>query len=253
MPPSTVQAPNRCSTYAVDPGPRRHVAQVVALGDERVPGHQPQPLVLERLLQPLEQRLPAVQPRGQVAGQVVGLPRVLEVAAAQHLPVVGVRRDVVDPPLPEPGAELVERRELRGPPVRHPHRRAVLEPVLAHHVERHQVQLALERPAGLAEEVAHHRRQQRVRRPRVPGEVVRAHLRQRRRPERPSARRRVTSWPSLASRTAAARPPNPPPTTTTRATVSSTSISGAPVIAASSSYVVENTAAGWPAAAQTTS
>ena len=36
IPPVTVQAPKRCSTYAVTPGPGRHVAGVVPLGDRRV-------------------------------------------------------------------------------------------------------------------------------------------------------------------------------------------------------------------------
>jgi len=79
---------------------------------------------------------------------------------------------VVDPPLPEPRAELVERRELGGAPDRHPYRRAVGEAVLADHVQRHQLQLALDRPPGLAEQVPHDSGEQRVRRARVPGEAV---------------------------------------------------------------------------------
>ncbi len=44
--------------------------------------------------------------------------------------------------------------------------------MLADHVERHEVELALQRPAGLAEEVAQDRRQQRGGRPGVPGEAA---------------------------------------------------------------------------------
>ena len=232
------------------PGPGRDVAQVVARGLERVPRDLPQPLVLEGLLEPLEHRLPAVEAGGEVAREVVGRPRVLEVATAQHLPVVGVRRDVVDPSLTESAAQLVERRELRRPPDRDPHRRTVVEPVLAHDVERHQVELAFQRPAGLAEEVAHHGRQERVRRPRVPGEAVLRHLRQgsaqlvRALHERDLVAQLRQSDRGGESSEATSDDDDPR---------HSTSISGAPVIAASSSYVEEKTAAGCPAAAHTTS
>ena len=95
-------------------------------------------------------------------GSDVRGPRDLEVVAAQHLPVSAYDATWSTHCCPRPGAELVERRELRGPGAAgQPDRRAVLEAVLADQVQRHQVELALQRPAGLAEQVADDGRQQR--------------------------------------------------------------------------------------------
>ncbi len=153
--------------------PGGHVAQVVPLGDEPVPGDQPQPLVLEVLLQPLVEHLAAVQQRRQRAGEVVAVPGHLEVAAAQRLPLVLVRRDVVHPPLAEPRAEPVEGRDLGGPrSAGKLDGRTVLEAVLADLRKRLEVELAFHRPAGLAEQVADDRGQQGRRRAGVPGEPV---------------------------------------------------------------------------------
>ena len=49
IPPVTVQAPNRCSTYAVTPTQAGTSRGLVALGDGGVQRHQPEPLVLEPL------------------------------------------------------------------------------------------------------------------------------------------------------------------------------------------------------------
>ena len=154
------------------PDPGRHVARVVALREAGVQRHQPKPVVLEAS-DPPRHRLAAPEPRGQRRGQVVGVPRPLEVLAAQHLPVVGVGVDVVGPPRAEPGAERVDGLDLRRPGARRqPDGGAVGEPVLAQHVQLDQVELALGRPSRLAEQVAHHGREQGVRRPAVPREPV---------------------------------------------------------------------------------
>ncbi len=74
---------------------------------------------------------------------------------------------------PEARAERVEGRELGGSRAAgQPQRRAVGEAVLADHVERLEVELALERAARLAEQVAHDGRQERRGRSGVPGEAV---------------------------------------------------------------------------------
>ncbi len=143
------------------PGPRGHVAEVVSLGDERVRGDRAQSLVPEPLPEPLVQHLAGVEEGGHLPRQRVRGPRHLEVAAPEHLPHVGVGVDVVDPLLPEPGPELVERLVLRGPRLaRQPQHRRVLEDVLPDEGERDDLDLPLGRPAGLPEQVAHHRRHQ---------------------------------------------------------------------------------------------
>ena len=197
-------------------GPGGHVARVVSLGDRRVQRQLGQPLVLEPA-DPLGQRLAAPQPVGQRRGQVGGVPGALEVLAAQHLPVVGVRLHVLGPARPQPGAEGVDGLDLRGPRAEgQPHRRPVREPVLAQHVQLDELELALQRavrtcgtgrarpPAGACTTARRPRRT----RPAPPAPA--------RRPAAARAPAAVTWWPSLASRAATAIPPNPPPTTTTR-------------------------------------
>ena len=153
--------------------PRRDVAQVVPLRLEPVPGDQAQPLVLELLAEPLVQHLTAVEDRAHVLRQVVGVPRHLEVVATQHLPVVGVRRNVVDPALAVPGLEGVHGGDLGRPgPTGELHGRAVLEAVLADDLDGRELELLLDRAAGLAEEVAHDGGQQHRRRSAVPAEVA---------------------------------------------------------------------------------
>ena len=116
----------------MQPEPRRHVAQVVALRDEPVPGDQPEPVVLERPSGAgVCSDLAAVEQRRHLARQRGRVQRHLEVVTAQRLPDVGVRRDVVDPRLAAPRAERVERRELAGPRAAgQPDLRAVLEAVV---------------------------------------------------------------------------------------------------------------------------
>ena len=75
-------------------------------------------------------------------------------------------------PRPAPSA-CVDRLELRGPAARrHREHGAVVEAVLAHRLDRHQLQLALEGPAGLAEQVAYDGRQRGRRGARVPPVAV---------------------------------------------------------------------------------
>ncbi len=115
-----------------------------------------------------------------LAGEVGGVPRVLEVGPAQHLPVLAERVDVVDPEPAEPGPQLVDGAQLgRARVARQAEHGAVLEPVLAHEVERLDLQLPLDRATALAEQVADDRRQQRRRRPGVPLEAVRRDRRHR--------------------------------------------------------------------------
>jgi hypothetical protein len=81
---------------------------------------------------------------------------------------------VVAPGRAGPGPEGgLDGRTLRGVPTRrHRQSRAVLEPVLAHDVELHQVELALKRSPGLAEQVPKYGGQHRRRRPGVPAVAV---------------------------------------------------------------------------------
>jgi len=120
------------------------------------------------------QGLAGAEPGGDLAWEVVGFPGHLQVAAAQHLPVVGVRAHVVEPRLPEARAERLERFQLCGPAHLEDERGAVVEPVLTHAVERHEVELPLQGAAGLAEQVADHGWEQRVA-DGVPGEPVGGH------------------------------------------------------------------------------
>ena len=141
-------------------GPGGHVAQVVALGDERVAGDHPQPLVLERPAQPLVQHLAAVEARGELAGQVrrgPRAPRGSRGAAPPSRRRTTRRGRPTRRPSPGSSASNAASCAAREPPGT-ADRRAVLEAVLADHVERDQLQLALDRPAGLAEQVADHRR-----------------------------------------------------------------------------------------------
>jgi hypothetical protein len=86
----------------------------VASRDERVRGDHRQPVVAEAAAQSLVHALPAVEVGSDLAWEVVGPPGHLEVVAPQHVPHLGVIVDVLDPGVAEPGAELVERRLLRG-------------------------------------------------------------------------------------------------------------------------------------------
>ena len=185
-----------------DAEPRRHVAGVVAALDGVVGGEGPQPGVLEAPLDGLVEHEPAGQ---QLLGRLrqpldAGGP--LEPVAAQQVPRLGLVVDVVDPlaargvpaalaRLDRPallvlgGAEgLVDRGELGGAAAGgQPQHGAVGEAVLAHRVDRHQLELALQRAAGLAEEVAQHGRERGGGRAGVPGVAVLLEQ-----PERPAQR-----------------------------------------------------------------
>ena len=170
--------------------PGRDVAQVVALGDERVRGDQSQPLVLEAAAQPLVQRLAAVQARRELAWQVVGSPGHLEVVAAQHVPVVGVRRRRA-----RPSARRGRARARRTPPSCAARDRRAPGPTSRPRTGARgprssgtSSQLPLQRPPGLAEQVAHHCRQQRVRAGRRPRRTRPARRRSARRPSSAIAR-----------------------------------------------------------------
>ena len=217
MPPVTVHAPNRCSTYAVTPthaGTSRGSWPSARLGWQR---HQPEPLVLEAS-DPPRQRLAAPEPRGQRRGQVVGVPGTLEVLAAQHLPVVGVGR----------GRGRPSASRGRAPSASTAWICAAREPTAAGPRCRRRTGARAARPARPGRARA---------RPAVPtcgtGRAPRpaAGCTPARRPRLNPSRStgasappsrgprssRVTWWPSLASRAATAIPPNPPPTTATRA------------------------------------
>ena len=103
------------------------------------------------------------------------------------------------------GAEgLVDRGELGGAAAGgQAQHGAVGEAVLAHRVDRHQLELLLQRPAGLAEEVAQHGGERGGGRAGVPGEAVLLEQPRAPRPASGSASTSVTSWPSLARRAAA--------------------------------------------------
>ena len=200
------------------PQPRRHVAQVVALGDEPVPGDQPQPLVAEVLAQPLVQRPPGCRGAPRARGGGGPGPRAARGSPAQHLPGVGVRRHVVDP-APGPGRAPARRRRRAGRPGSRRAAAASCRPRTgARGSARAAPGRARARAAGPTCGTG---------RGAPPAAACGWGRRPRRTPRRSrrSARRRgvsarsirVTSWPSLASRAAEARPPKPPPTTTTRA------------------------------------
>ena len=155
------------------PHPRRHVAQVVALQGRAEPGHLAQAVVLERLLQHLVHRQAGREQGLGVLAGVLGRPGALQPVAAQRLPVVGEGVDVRRPLGAEPGPEALHRGHLvtaaAAGEVQHG---LVLEDVAAQGLHRHQLDLALQRPPGLAEQVAHHRGEQRVGRSGVPAEAV---------------------------------------------------------------------------------
>ena len=127
--------------------------------------------------------------------------------------------DVVDPAPAEP-----RRRARRRPrscaarePPGSPSTGAVLEPVLADAGQRHELELPLDGPPGLAEQVAHHGRQQRD-----VGPASHANPSAARPCERAAERCRSARAGSPRGRAWPAGPPrrgrrSPPPTTTTRA------------------------------------
>ena len=157
----------------VDAGVHRGVAQLVAGHDQSVPGDEPQPLVAERLAQPLVQRLAPSEQVDQLARRDVGVEGPLEPLLAQQLPRLAVRRHVVDPLLPQARTQALEGRELGGSGTAgDPDRRSVAEAVLADRVERLQVELALQGAARLAEQVADHGGEQGARGTGVPREAV---------------------------------------------------------------------------------
>ena len=201
-----------------EPHPRRHVARVVAAGDERVRGDHRQPVVAEAAAQPLVHALPAVEVRRDLAGQVVGSPGHLEVVPPQHVPDLGVlvdvagsscRRGRVRARRTPPSARRVSRRAAgrrcrrrtgaRGSPPAAPAPRPPSP--------------AAGRTCGTGRGPPPAAGWRAGRRPRRTRPARRCSARRRAWSDRSS---RVTSWPSLASLAALAMPPNPPPTTTTR-------------------------------------
>ena len=117
------------------PGPGRHVAQVVPVGHERVTGHQPRAGRPGRTAQPAVQGLPAAQPGGHVPGQgrrgATGSRSSRGAAPPSPRCTRRRRRPSCSP---EPGPELVEGRDLGRPraPGQSQHG-VVLEAVLADH------------------------------------------------------------------------------------------------------------------------
>ena len=129
---------------------------------------------LKRLLEPPMERLARVQARGDVRAAGRHGPRHLEVAAAQHLPVVGVGRRH-GRPTGGPGPGRARRTPRSGRPGTRPgSRSAVASSKTCSRITSSGTR-SISRSAGparLAEQVADHRRQQRRGGGGVPGEVA---------------------------------------------------------------------------------
>ena len=200
-------------------GPRRDVARIVPVGDEGVCGHLPQPLVLEGLLEPLVQHLPAVEPLRHLAGEVRGVPRVLEVAHGAAPPSRPLNESTWSThrrpsPGPSPSkARSWAAREWPGRPSTVPssnqcsRTRSSGSMSSSRSTGRPLLRNRSRMTAGSSVDVgpASHSKPSAETVDTAPPSVS-------------SRSSTVTSWPSFASRAAVARPPNPPPTTTTRAT-----------------------------------
>ena len=250
MPPGTVQAPNRCSTYGVTPtqaGTSRGSWPSATNGWAAISRSRSSLRSLHRRCSVSRLSSRAASGGGRRSGSQ-GARGTRGAAPPSRRRTTRRGRPSVPRPSPSSSTAAICAAANR----RQPYRRAVLEAVLTEHLERHQIELALDRAAGLRNRSAGPPATS-SRRPRVPGEPVGLHV-VIAPPSRSARSSNVTSCPKLASRAATAmrrsrpRPPSSAPCarTSQRGASYQTGRSGATRRTAQATKVRgQRTSAGW--------